>query len=166
MRVGGRVSAKASAGFATRGFSLLELMAVLAIVAVLAAVALPVYNAYSVRAHRTAAQADLLRCALGMERHATRTLSYAQAVDTDSDGLGDVSTGLVSANICTTESALYRFAVRGATGERFVLRAEAASATNLVADDGMLEIESSGARRWDRNNDGDFDDQDERTWRY
>ena len=161
-----RVSARVTGSFAASGLSLLELMAVLAIVAILAAAALPVYNAYGIRSHRTAAQADLLRCALGMERHATRTLSYAQAVDTDGDGLGDASTGPVSANICTTESALYRFSVRTADAESFVLRANAASAANLVADDGALEVDSSGTRRWDRNNDGDFDDQEERTWRY
>ena len=149
-----------------RGLSLLELMAVLAIVAVVAAVALPIYNAYGVRAQRTAAQADLLRCAQGMERHATTTLSYAQAVDTDGDGLADASIGPVSANICTTASELYRILVRAADADGFVLRAEAANAANLVADDGMLEVDSSGAQRWDRNNNGDFDDQDERTWRY
>lgn len=149
-----------------RGLSLLELMAVLAIVAVVAAVALPIYNAYGVRAQRTAAQADLLRCAQGMERHATLTLSYAQAVDTDDDGLADASTGPVSANICTTASELYRVLVRAADADGFVLRAEAANAANLVADDGVLEMDNNGVQRWDRNNDGDFDDQDERTWRY
>ena len=149
-----------------RGLSLLELMAVLAIVAITAAIALPVYNAYGIRAHRTAAQADLLRCAQGMERHANTTLSYALAVDTDGDGVGDASTGPVSANVCTTASEVYRVAVRSADAAGFVLRAEAASGTNLVADDGILEVDGRGAQRWDRNNDGDFDDPDENTWRY
>ena len=49
--------------------------------------------------------------------------------------------------------------------DRFVLRASAARADNVVGDDGMLELDSAGARRWDRNDDGDFDDDRERDWR-
>lgn len=149
-----------------RGLSLLELMAVLAIVAIVAALALPMYNAYAIRAHRTAAQADLLRCAQGMERHAAATLSYALAVDSDGDGTGDVSTGPVTANICAPTSALYGIAVRRADAAGFALRAAAASTANAVARDGVLEVDSAGAQRWDRNNDGDFEDQAEASWRY
>lgn len=147
------------------GLSLLEIMATAAILAIVAAVALPIYSAYGVRAERSAAQADLLRCAQGMERHAARTGGYALAVDADGDGTGDSSTGPVSANICTLDTTLYAITLRNADGAGFVLRADAANAANRVADDGMLEIDSTGALRWDRNDDGDFDDQDENSWR-
>lgn len=147
------------------GFSLLELMVALAILAVVAALALPAYNAYTERAHRVGAQADLLRCAQGMERHANNTLGYAFALDTDGDGVGDASTGPVSANLCTPDTELYRVRVQAADATRFVLRAEAASAGGPMADDGMLELDSTGAMRWDRNHDGDFDDADEFSWR-
>ncbi len=147
------------------GLSLLELMATLAILAIVAALALPIYSAYGIRAERTGAQADLLRCAQGMERHATETRSYALAVDTDGDGAGEASTGTVSANICVVETALYAITVQSADGAGFVLRANAASAASRVADDGMLEIDNTGATRWDRNDDGDFDDQNENSWR-
>jgi len=46
-----------------RAFSLIEILVVLAVVAVLLSAAVPVYNRYSVRAYRTQAHADLLRCA-------------------------------------------------------------------------------------------------------
>ena len=148
-----------------RGFSLIELMVALAILGIVTAVALPIYNAYSVRAQRAAVQADLLRCAQGMERHANVSMGYELAVDTDGDGEGDASTGAVSANICIVNSALYEVTVQSADAGRFVLRARAAAAGSAVADDGMLEADSVGGRRWDRNNDGDFDDDREREWR-
>ena len=150
---------------AAAGLSLLELMATLAILAIVAALALPIYSAYGIRAERTGTQADLLRCAQGMERHATATHSYALAVDTDGDGAGDASTGTISANVCVVETTLYAITVQSADGAGFVLRADAASATSRVAADGMLELDSTGATRWDRNDDGDFDDQDENSWR-
>ena len=150
---------------AAAGLSLLEIMATVAILAIVAALALPIYSAYGIRAERSAAQADLLRCAQGMERHATRTGGYALAIDADGDGAGDASTGPVSANICVLDSTLYAIALRNADDAGFVLRAEAASAGNRVAGDGVLEIDSTGALRWDRNDDGDFDDQDENSWR-
>ena len=53
------------------GFSLIELMIAVAIVAVLAALAMPLYNQYSMRSVRTAAQGDLLLCQQGLERFAS-----------------------------------------------------------------------------------------------
>ena len=147
-----------------RGFSLIELLLALAILAIVTAVALPIYNTYSVRAERTGIQADLLRCAQGMERHANAAMSYEGAVDTDDDGSGDASTGLVSRNICHVDSARYTVTVHVADAARFVLRARAVHADSLVGRDGILELDSTGARRWDRNNVGDFDDDDESGW--
>ena len=160
-----RAAPAAMVATTTAGLSLLELMATMAILAIVAALALPIYSAYGIRAERTGAQADLLRCAQGMERHATATQSYALAVDTDGDGDGDASTGAVSANICALETTLYAITLQSADGTGFVLRADAASATSRVADDGMLELDSTGATRWDRNDDGDFNDADENSWR-
>lgn len=145
-------------------FSLLEIMVALAVVAVVLALAVPVYQGYSVRAYRTQAQADLLRCAQGMERHAVRNAGYGNAVDGDGDGIGDRSTGAVSANLCTVVSSHYRISVQAADAARFVLRAQARSETNPVAADGALELDATGERRWDRNDDGDFDDDGERGW--
>ena len=145
----------------TTGLSLLELMATVAILAIVAALALPIYSAYRSRAERTGAQADLLRCAQGMERHAVATRSYALAVDTNGDGAGDASTGAISANVCVAATTRYAITVQHADAAGFVLRAEAGGAGG---DDGMLELDSTGATRWDGNGDGDFDDQDEDSW--
>ncbi|MCY3814196.1 MAG: type IV pilin protein [Gammaproteobacteria bacterium] len=148
-----------------RGFSLIELLLALAILTIASAIALPIYNAYSVRAERTGIQADLMRCVQGMERHANVAMSYEGAVDTDGDGAGDASTGLVSANICRVEATAYTVTVQEAEPTRFVLRARAVESDSLVGRDGMLELDSAGGRRWDRNNDGDFDDDGETGWR-
>ena len=147
-----------------RGFSLIELMVALAVLAIVLAVAVPIYQGYSVRAYRVQAQADLMRCAQGMERHASETMSYTGAVDTDGDGVGDQSTGTVSVNVCRVAAEHYRISVQVADAADFVLRADASSETNPVAADGALELHGTGARRWDRNGDGDFDDLDEHSW--
>ncbi len=146
------------------GLSLIELMAALAIVAIVAAVALPVYDGYRARTHRAHAQADLLRCAQGMESHASATGGYALAVDTDGDGVGDASTGAVSANICSL-SARHEIVLAQADAGGFVLRATPPPQAGRLSQDGRLETDALGGRRWDRNNDGDFDDADERSWR-
>ena len=154
----------ATAQLATRvrGLSLVEILAVLALVAILSAVALPTYRGYALRAQRTAAQADLMRCAQGMERHAIRTGSYAAAADSDSDGTPDSDTGPPAANICVAETDTYTLAIVAADGRRFLLQASPVIATG----DGALAIDSTGARSWDRNDDGDFDDQDEASWHW
>ena len=102
-------------------------MAVLAILAVLAAVALPIYRGYALRAERTSAQAELLRCAQGMERHAGRTGSYAGAADADGDGAADADTGPVSAIVCAVDADAYRVTVAAADARRFVLQATPAA---------------------------------------
>lgn len=139
-------------------------MVALAVVAVLLALAVPVYQGHSIRAYRTQAQADLLRCAQGMERHAAQTSGYGNAVDGDGDGVGDQSTGVVSGNLCTVASSHYRIAVRAADASHFVLRAEPSGETSPVAGDGALELDAAGLRRWDRNGDGDFADAGEQSW--
>lgn len=147
------------------GLSLIEITAVLAILAVLAAVALPIYRGYALRALRTGAQADLLRCAQGLEQHAGRTGSYATAADADGDGTADADTGPVAANICATATNAYRITVSAANARRFVLLASP-EAGGAAVGDGVLAIDSTGTRRWDRNDDGDFDDADEHSWRW
>ena len=147
-----------------RGFSLIELMVAVALLAIVTAVALPIYQSYSVRAARTSVQADLLRCAQGMERHASARMNYERAVDSNDDGVGDVSTGPVSRNICIVDAAQYDVTVQFADAGRFVLRARPSRPSSAVGRDGMLELDSAGGRRWDRNNDGDFDDGREREW--
>lgn len=139
-----------------RGFTLIELMAALGILAILAALATPLYTRYSVGAHRAMAQADLLRCALGMERHASFAFSYLSAVDADGDGIGETDRGLVTSNICAPTSTHYRIDLVDAGVEGFLLRASPVRSGNAVDGDGDLALDAFGGRFWDRNDDGDF----------
>jgi len=146
-----------------RGFTLIELLVALAILAIISAIALPIYTQYSIRTFRTDAQKDLMACAQGMERAASRNFSYAMALDTDGDGVGDASTGAVTASVCTPTSTLYDVTVQVADANTFTLRATPNG--GAVVDNGMLELDATGARRWDENNNGAFGDAGEDDWK-
>lgn len=145
------------------GFTLIELMAALGILALLAALASPLYTRYSVGAHRAMAQADLLRCAQGMERHASLSFSYRAAIDSDADGIGDADAGRVTPNVCTPTSTHYRIDLADPDADGFVLRASPVQAGNPVDGDGDLALDAAGGRFWDRNDDGEFGP-DEDAW--
>ena len=146
------------------GLSLVELLVALAVLAVLAVVALPVYRTFGERGSRAEAQADLMVCAQGMERAVGVGFGYGGLVDSDGDGVGDADTGPVSANICTVNSLDYTIRVESAGTSGFTLRAVRATARNRVDGDGAMELDSDGSRRWDRNDDGDFEDEGEGRW--
>ncbi len=144
------------------GFSLLELIAALAILSLLAGFATPLYTQYVDRGHRSSARADLLRCAQGMERHASWTFSYRAAIDADGDGVGDTDTGPVTPNLCSPSSTRHHLLLADAGAAHFLLRA--APYAPHPATDGALGIDADGNRWWDRNADGDFKDADEDHW--
>jgi type IV pilus assembly protein PilE len=144
------------------GFTLIELLVALAILAIVSAIAIPFYTQYSIRTYRTDAEKDLLMCAQGMERMSSINFTYAGAVDTNADGVGDADTGPVSANICVPTSTNYAVAVTVADANTFTLRATPTGGP--VATNGLLEVDASGARRWDKNNNGSATDAGEGDW--
>ena len=147
-----------------RGFTLIELLVALAILAIVSAVAIPIYTQYSIRTYRTEAQSDLLSCAQGMERAASRTFTYVNALDTDNNGVGDTASGAVTANICTPRTTRYTLTLQaGATANTFTLRATPVVGSP-VASNGLLEMDANGTQRWDKNNDGDTADSGENVW--
>ena len=139
----------------TRGFTLIELLVALAILAIISAVAIPIYTEYSVRTQRTNAEKDLMLCAQSMERLGSTTFTYAGHING-----GD--TGAVTANVCVPTTTMYSIVVTAANANTFTIRATPTSGP--VMGNGMLEIDASGAQRWDRNNDGDFGDANETGW--
>lgn len=138
-----------------RGFTLIELLVALAIMAVISAIAVPIYTQYSIRTQRTNAEKDLMLCAQSMERLASATFTYAGHV-------GGADTGAVTANICVPTTTMYSVVVTAANANTFTIRATPTSGP--VMGNGMLEIDASGAQRWDQNNDGDFGDANETGW--
>ena len=150
-----RSAIEVASGGGGSGFSLIELLAALAILAVIAMLAVPLYTSYSQRAFRAEAQGDLLGCALGMERWAGAGFTYEGAADTDGDGSGDADTGAVAATICEPRSVRqgrYAISVEG-SGDRFRLTARP-DPRGPMATDGFLELDDSGNRRWDRDDNG------------
>ena len=146
------------------GLTLVELLVALAVLGILAAVALPAFQIFGIRGSRVEVQADLMMCAQGMERAVGVGFGYGGLVDSDGDGVGDADTGPVSANICTAATIDYTIHVQLADASGFTLRAAPATAGNRVDGDGVLELDSDGGRRWDRNDDGDFVDEGEDRW--
>lgn len=136
-----------------QGVTLVELLIALVIVGILTSVALPLYTRYQERTYRSQAFADLGDCAQALERFYTVNFTYA---------------GANLATICTATSPpsgtpLYNLTLPTADASQFTLRATPI-ADSAADGGGLLELDASGARRWDKNDDGDTDDVGEDNW--
>ena len=110
------------------------------------------------------AMSDLLRCAEGMQQCWSQQSTYMDCLETDNDGVGDANTGNVTPNICTARSKNYTISIQGPpTDDTYIVRGVPKRRTP-VAGTGTIEVDSAGNRRWDRNDDGDFDDASEEGW--
>lgn len=140
-----------------RGFSLIELMIVVAIIGIIAAIAYPSYTQYVERARRADAQGALMGLAGAMERHRAVNGTYL--------GAGSPNTG--SPSIYPDEAPIdgnqkfYDLTIAAVTATSYTLRA---TPKNAQAGTGILELDHTGARRWDKNGDGDADDPGENNW--
>jgi len=155
------------------GFTLIELMIAVAIVGVLAAIAIPSYQDSIRKSRRADAEGALMNFANGMERHYTEISSYCDAAVDASKG-GDTGCGPTSAfDQGAPDSSIfsatgetkdnYSFFITVAQPSFYTLRAEAIAGTTQETD-GFLELDSTGARRWDKNNNGDATEAGEDTW--
>jgi len=123
-----------------QGFTLIELMITVAVIALLATIALPSYRGYVVRANRTDAQQTLLRAAQALERY---------YVTNGSSGY----TGATRATFGYTQSpisgaAVYQLDFPSMPSQSaFTIRATPQAGT-VNANDGYLEITSTGVKIW------------------
>lgn len=137
--------------YQSRGFTLIELMIVVAVIGILAAIAYPSYQQYTERTRRVDAQGALMGLASAMERHYSTSNSYEGAA------IGAADTGAPA--IYATESPLdsgtkfYNLTIQSADANSYTLRA---TPKGGQAGNGVLELDSTGARRWDRDNSGTF----------
>lgn len=142
----------------SKGFTLMELMIVVAIIGILAAFAYPSYENSVKKSRRADAKGALDGFAQAMERYFTANNTYLGAAT------GGANTGAPA--IYSTESPIdgstkfYNLTIQAATATTFTLRA---TPKNAQAGDGMLEIDNTGARRWDANANNTFD-AGENTW--
>jgi type IV pilus assembly protein PilE len=150
------------------GFTLIELMISVAIVGILAAIAIPSYQDSVRKSRRADAQGAVMNLANAMERHFTESNSYCDAaaggtvVASCGDGTGDSGTPSIGPTQSPeTGTAFYNLTITVPNATTYTLRATPAGAQN---GNGILELTSTGVRRWDRNNDGDFLDANETTW--
>jgi len=126
-----------------RGFTLIEIMIAMAILAIVSAVAIPIYTSYSENTYRGEAQADLLKCAQGLERYASENFTYVGADD---------GSGALLGTICNTLSDMRYTISVVSTRDEFTLTAT--PTPGVMEDDGELEFGSNGQRRWNRNGTG------------
>lgn len=158
-------------GTRQRGVTLIELLIALVIIGILTAVAMPLYTRYQERSYAAQAMADLGTCAQGLERHYTRTFSYGNAADDGSGNPTGLDVGPPLPAICPAASpprgdTLFDITITAADDTNFTLRAAPVGGGRAVGV-GVLEIDATGLRRWNRNSstgDTDFDDADEQNW--
>jgi type IV pilus assembly protein PilE len=147
------------------GFTLIELMITVAVVAILASIAYPSYQAQLRTSRRADAQASLMELQSFMERFFTENNCYEnKGADGSCSSSGDNADPDLPFTVSPRSGTVYyNLALTAATPNSYTLRATPV-AGGPQANDGMLELDQTGARRWDKNNDGDFADTGETTW--
>ena len=139
------------------GFTLIELMVTVAIIAIIASVAFPSYQDSVRKSRRNDAMGALAGFANAMQRHyTTNGNSYLGA------GTG-VPPNTGAPTIYPTQSPLdgadkyYNLTISAAAadGQSYTLRATPIN-PGAQATDGIIELDSTGARRWDEDNNGAF----------
>lgn len=145
---------------AQQGITLMELLTVLIIISILAMVAIPSYQESAAKAHRTDAQSALAGLASALERHFTETGSYKGAAGTTSSPTDTGSPWIFSKHSpIEGTTKMYDLTIETATDSFYTIKA-----TNISGNYGYLEMDSTSAQRWDKNNDGDTADTGETSW--
>ena len=133
------------------GFTLIEMMIVVSIISILAAVALPTYQKSVAKGRRTDAMTALQGLAQAMERHYMTTGAYTSAAT------GPADTG--SPTIFATKSPIdgsqtfYNLTISAADASTYTLLA---TAVNGQVGNGNITLTQTGARAWDRDNNGTY----------
>jgi type IV pilus assembly protein PilE len=137
----------------------MELMIVVAIFGLLVAIAYPNYQDSVNNGRRVDAQGAVTGFASAMERHFTANNSYLGA------GVAGADTGAPA--IYMTQSPrdsgtkFYNLTIQAATATTYTLRA---TPINGQVGNGLIELLSTGQKRWDKDNSGDATGTGENNW--
>ena len=147
----------------SKGFSLIELMVTLVVIAILSSVVIPLYTDSVAKGRQSDAEGALLVFANAMERHSFTNSSYQGAAGSQITPLDTGSPWIFPSEAPLDSSdKIYDLTIQSATATTYTLRATP-KADGPQASNGKLELDSTGARRWDRDNNGTFD-ADENCW--
>ncbi len=133
-------------------------MIAVAVVAILASVAIPSYQEHVRNSRRADAKADLLELAQFMERFFTVNNRY----DQDTGGNPPI---LPFTQSPRSGTAYYTVSFEGGAPAQAAFTLQTIPvAGSAQANDGMLQLDNTGARRWDRDHDGNPDEAGENCW--
>jgi type IV pilus assembly protein PilE len=142
-----------------KGFTLVELMVVVAIVSILATIAYPSYQGYVQNARRADAQGALVQLNGAMERLFTVNNTYLVAGNLPALG----TNGIFAAQTPLDGSTKYYNLAISANATTFTLSATPIAGTGQ-ASNGRMELDHTGAKRWDKDNNAAFSAA-ENTWK-
>jgi len=139
------------------GFTLIELMITVAVIAILATIAVPSYQAQLRKTRRAEAQAGLMELQNFMERFFTLNSCYQdKGADKSCAATGDnADPALPFTSLPKSGAAYYSITLNHPAGpSSYTLRATP-SDSGVQHGDGLLELDHTGARRWEKSEHGD-----------
>lgn len=159
--------------FNIRGITLLELMVVVAIIGILATISYPSYRDYVDRTHRTDAMGALMSFANAMERFYTVNNTYIGVCSGIAGDAGSLP--------CQPDSSVFASGSpidATAADQKYLLWIDAETTTSYTiiavpkslcgtgspCNDGLIEIDNTGAKYWDEDEDGSRDS-NENDWK-
>lgn len=136
------------------GFSLIELMVTVTIIGILTAIAYPAYQDSVRNSRRAEAQGALVALGNAMERVFTQNNTYRPGGTTPALGTG---AGAIFPSQAPLDGATkyYNLSISNISASTYTVRATPIASTSQ-ASNGMMELDHTGAKRWDKNNDGSF----------